>query len=337
MEPPIAQSITLIGPDCWAMGSMMLVEKITGSPPAEALKVWNDGESTYCIRPNPEPITTRLPPPGETGDKVYEAGTQAVCYAIGEGTVCKVKPWKEGRTSEAETLKFVQKNAPSVPVPESYYYWVDEAWQRCFLLMRRAPGQSLDDAWGKLTDLQRRKIAEEVATHIETLAKFTSTRLESADGKGVRESRLVFEYEGHDKSLPSWVPTIHPRYTAEQLTTRLSEYGTVAPPFIEAFHFYHQDMGPTNVLIVDPIPEENSELPLISAIIDWEDAGYYPHWWICTAPLVSGAYRLNWKLYQKTDAWQQALADSLEARGLYSNLQWYWPYYDAWAEKGRSK
>lgn len=88
-------------------------------------------------------------------------------------------------------MKFVQKNAPSVHVPETYYSWVDQEWQRSFVLMHRAPGQSLDDAWEKLTERQQRKIALELAAHVEILAQFTSTRLESVDGQGLGDSHLI--------------------------------------------------------------------------------------------------------------------------------------------------
>ncbi|MCJ1246034.1 hypothetical protein MMC30_003238 [Trapelia coarctata] len=328
MEPPIGQSVTLIGPDCWSMGSMMLVEKIAGSPPAGALKVWNDGDSTYCIRPNPEPIQTRLPPSGASADKFFDCAKQAAGYAFGKSTICKVKSWKEGVSSEAETMKFVQKNAPSVPIPELYYYWVDQAWQRSFLLMRRVPGQPLDDAWEKLTPTQRNQIA------IETLAQFTSTRLESVDGQGVCDSRLLSEFEGYDEALPKWMPWFHPTYTAEQLTSRLLEEDGAVPPSIgKKFHFYHQDLGPTNIFVADPIPDEDSELPLLAALIDWEHAGYYPRWWIGTTPFVNSAYLLNWKVHPKVKAWGDALGDILGWRGFIPELDWYWAKYDAWVER----
>ena len=330
MKPPIVQSVTLIGPDCWSMGSMMLVEKITGSPPAEALKVWNDGDSTYCVRPNPEPIMNKLPPTGAPADKFYDCATSAAGYAIGKNTICKVKSWKEGKPSEAKTMEFVRKNAPSIPIPEPYYYWVDEAWQRSFLLMRRVYGQCLDDAWENLTDKQQRQIAAEVAAHVKTLAQFTSPRFESVDGKGLTDYLLLFEHEGHDKSLPSFVPRIHPVYTAEQLTARVSESGKTPPAVVKEFYLFHDDLGPTNFFLVDPIPDEKSELPLLSAIIDWEGAGYYPHWWIGTVPLVSSSYHLDWKTHPDVTAWREMFTDAVTAEGFVPQDGWYWAYEEAW-------
>ncbi len=156
----------------------MHCEKVTVSAPADAIKVWNDGDSTYCLRRKPEPITNQVSPSGDsTAGKFYECAARAEGYAIGKNTICKIKSWAVETTSEAQTLKFVRKNLPFIPTPESYYYWVDKAWNRSYLLMQRAPGQSLENAWKRLTEGQKKRIAAELASHVKTLAQFKSSRL----------------------------------------------------------------------------------------------------------------------------------------------------------------
>lgn len=46
------------------------------------------------------------------------------------------------------------------------------------------------------------------------------------------------------------------------------EIGTIG----EKFHFYRADLGPTNTLILDD--------GTITAILDWDSAGFYPKFWI---------------------------------------------------------
>lgn len=134
--------------------------------------------------------------------------------------------------------------------------------------------------------------------------------------------------------MPRWLPKFHPTYTAEQLATRLLKEDGVVPPAIDKeFYFYHTDLSPTNIFVVGPIPDDKSELPLLTAIIDWEAAGYYPRWWISTKPCVNAAYRLNWKVHPHPEAWPEVFADVLIEKGFQEELDWYWAYKDAWKKK----
>lgn len=52
------------------------------------------------------------------------------------------------------------------------------------------------------------------------------------------------------------------------------------PEIEERFHLYHPDLGPGNILV-------SSQSQKLSAIINWESAGFYPRFWISTKPSVS--------------------------------------------------
>jgi len=308
----------------------MHCEKVTVSAPADAIKVWNDGDSTYCLRRKPEPITNQLPPPGDsTAGKFYDCAACAGGYVIGKNTICKIKSWAVGTASEALTMEFVRKNLPSIPTPEPYCYWVDEAWNRSYLLMQRAPGQSLENAWKRLTEGQKKRIAAELASHVKTLAQFKSPRLESVDGHGLAEVHLLHGVEGHDTSLPHWTPEIHPTFTPAQLRSYLlRKDGVEAPSIGEEFYLYHNDLGPTNFFVVDPIPDEENGLPLLSTIIDWEGAGYFPLWWIGTKPFASAGFGLDWKEHARPEAWVMNFTDALRQNGFDHELEWYVPHRD---------
>lgn len=325
MKPAIGLSITLTSPDRWSMGSMMECEKVTGSAPADAVTVWTDGDSTYCLRRKPEPITNKLPPPGDSvAGKIHDVSEQLAVYAIGKKTVCKVRSWGVGLGSEAKTLEFMRKNAPSIPVPEPYFYWVDEAWNRSYLLMRRASGQTLENAWKKLTERQQKRVAAELANHVKTLSYFTSPRVESVDGHGLNETDLLLEVEGSDRSLPCWTRRTHPKFTPEQLRSYFLRMDGVEPPSIgEEFYLSHDGLAPDNVLVVNPIPDEENELPLISCIIGWETTGYYPFWWIGTTPAVSFGYDLNRREHAKPEAWRLTFTLHLRYIGFGAEDKWY--------------
>ena len=327
MDPPIGQSISLTGPSCWTMGTRMLCEKLTSAPPADAITTWNDGSATYCLRHNPQPITNSLPPPGDPlAGRFRNVATESAGYAVGPSTICKIRSWSPACPLEAESIAFVKKNAPSVPIPSVYYAWVDEPWQRVFILMQRAPGQLLGDAWVKLTSKQKQQVAEEIATHVATLAKLTSSRLQSPDGHGLRNHALLSSTPNCNVFLPAWVPDIHSTFTVEQFQAHMHDLSGVYPPdFGDKFHFYHDDLGPENILVVDPIPpqDESTQGPLVTTIIDWEDAGFYPYWWISTNFLVQDSTALDWKRYGDVAAWARRVSKAIQRKGFAAVCGWY--------------
>ena len=57
------------------------------------------------------------------------------------------------------------------------------------------------------------------------------------------------------------------------------------PTIGKKFHFYHADLGPTNILILDD--------GTVTAILDWESAGVYSKFWIPLKPYRSGGFNLD--------------------------------------------
>lgn len=51
------------------------------------------------------------------------------------------------------------------------------------------------------------------------------------------------------------------------------------------FHFYHADLGPTNILV--------SKHGEVTGVLDWESAGFYPEYWICLKPYISAGFFLD--------------------------------------------
>jgi hypothetical protein len=76
------------------------------------------------------------------------------------------------------------------------------------------------------------------------------------------------------------------------------------PPIGDRFHFYHADLGPTNILLSDD--------GTIKAVLDWESAGYYPKFWIPLKPYWSGGFNLDApddSRYDWTDLLESKLSD----------------------------
>ncbi|KAL4933284.1 uncharacterized protein BDV17DRAFT_286960 [Aspergillus undulatus] len=172
--------------------------------------------------------------------------------------------WTAGMEIESDTLAFVKDHAPHIPVPDVIYAWVDEKLSRTFLILRRVEGNTLDRVWISLSSEIKNHIANTVAQYCVDLANITSNRLQSATGWGVLEPYL--SAEAHS-SHPSWKPQLlgpMSTDTFERYLQRISK--SKSPPATDKFHYYHADLGPTNILIL----EEGK----INAVLDWESAGF---------------------------------------------------------------
>jgi hypothetical protein len=88
----------------------------------------------------------------------------------------------------------------------------------------------------------------------------------------------------------------------------------------QPYYYYHADLGPTNIMV--------SCDGNVNGVIDWESAGFYPHFWIGTKPRVSGGFVLEGLDGRRLEGdewkgWLLLLHKSLEEKGFGSDLdQW---------------
>ncbi|KAL9116515.1 MAG: hypothetical protein Q9187_006961 [Circinaria calcarea] len=322
MEPPIGQSIGLIKPGFWSIGTLMSCEQLQGQPPEDAVAHWKDGDTAFCLRP-------KLPNTSSTGDsaigKFYDRGTCSAAWNLSSNVICKATSWVQGMEAEGKTIEFVVKHVPSVPVPEVIYHWVDPAWDRSFILERRVPGERLNEVWSRISHEQRVGVAAQLAEHAVSLAKLKSRRCEKATGAGITyESTLLGGVPWEDR--PSWKPLLHTPLTAGQVTARIVNFSGEAPPDLgEYFLFAHTTMNPTNVFII--MPAEETGHVQVSAILGWASAGFYPHWWISTTPRVHAGFALDTEFIddppQDQWDWMWILSDALIRKGFPCEDKWF--------------
>ncbi|KAF1959786.1 hypothetical protein CC80DRAFT_489872 [Byssothecium circinans] len=309
MEPPARESVRRMNAHIWTLGSQMMcirvgVEEI---PPLNSLCSWQDGDSMFHLLTRDETLLMTSGEGDSAIDRIQECGTGGSVWAIGSEAICKVKGWCEDRQLEAATIAFLRAKCPSVPVPEVLYSWIDHAFQRTFLVMRRVHGRTLNQAWPDLSDSQRLNIANELAQHCSVLALQTSSRYETASGHGVLEYWLM---GSPPASNPTWLPMVLGPFTGTQMKSYMSQISTKpVPEFDEQLPFYHPDLGPTNILVSD-------DGKSLTAIIDWEAAAYFPSFWVATRPATNWAFRLS---EPNTDtvknAWSSLFVKALEGKG----------------------
>ncbi|KAJ5561771.1 hypothetical protein N7461_000532 [Penicillium sp. DV-2018c] len=292
-----------MSPSTWRLGRSIKCERIA-EPDDTCAAAWKDGEYWYILRP----ATSEQTPHATSANShevrlIHEGGTLSAVWAIGNNAICKVHPWSSDTTSESGTIKFVQKKAPQVPVPEVIHSWVDG--NRSFLVLKRVPGITLRDAWGSMSAAEQDSILNEVVHFCDILACITSERLQNVSGGPVLEPYLA--HSGNDSLEPLNVGESKLYFFREDLHPN--------PEIEERFHFYHPDLGPGNILVYNK---------RLSAIIDWECAGFYPRFWISTKPSVSRGLNFHPPIpgIDETE-WRKRLRMKLEDRGYPRFAEWF--------------
>lgn len=301
MTPPIGASVRCLTSNRWMVGSSKVCEQATTTNPPNAIVSWEDGEGTFYLRERVEDDSLLPENSLETG-LVHQGGTSAAVWSIGTSTFCKVKAWCEGLEPENDTIRFVARNAPCIPLPEVIYSWTDHDWNRSFLILRRVGGQTLQDAWPRLSQPQKSQIASQVAKYCSELAGITSLTFEGATHRGVLEPFLTVDAE---PSHPSWKPRPVGPFSLEDFNSYLLRQSiTHCPDIGRSLHFYHADLGPGNIMV--------SEEGNVEGILDWESAGFYPRCWIASKPMLSAGFYLSPMKGTKRVAWRDLLGRMLK-------------------------
>jgi len=285
------------------MGSLDC-ERIEGTPPTDALAVWDETGCTYVLQQSKDGGIGRPPfvEPSDEVKLVHEGGSLSAVWAIGSQAFCKVKALNSAMESEDATIAFVKKIAPEIPTPEVIYTWIDR--DRSFLILRRIEGSTLRDAWTSLSSFQRGSVVKTVATYCHSLAQNTSQMLGSVTGKPVLEPYLA----------PSGSNLLG-SFTHDECARYFSAASAGSPPLGRVFHFYHPDLGPGNILISHGV---------VAGVIDWEAAGYYPQFWVATKPSVSPGLDFYPPIAEFEDSeWRKRLRTELEKLRYPQASTWY--------------
>lgn len=304
MKPSIEVSVARTNSCRWILGSLMACEKVDDpeSKPADAIAEWQDSGSTFYLR---QSSANELLKGDVEADRIHVGGTSSAVWCLGGNAFCKVHAWCEGLELEANNIRFVRENASEVPIPELVHAWIDHDLNRTFLITKRVGGQTLERAWPQLSSLRRTQIADDIAQFCATLAANTSSRFETVTGYGVNEPRLM---ESAPQSHPTWKPRTLGPLSQEAMHIYMTKISTEPAPDIDRqFHFYHADLGPTNIMV-------SEDCDRVTGIIDWESAAYYPRFWVATKPVTAGAFYLECET-DEPKLWGQLLGQALEKNG----------------------
>jgi Phosphotransferase enzyme family len=319
MEPPIQKSVVKLDERLFRLGSSTICEECEESntvEPSSILASWQDSGKTFIIRKETA-LEHDMPPSSPLANQVYDAGTSAGSWLLGNDTFCKVRAWCEGMEAESDTIHFVKTHCPSIPLPEVIFTWIDRDWNRSFFLFKRVSGKTLNESWLSLSEVQRSEIVQTVAGYCKELSHLTSSKVESASGKGIIECHLDYP---KPHSHPSWKPQLLGPMSRGEFSeflrsrTKLDAQDGI-PAIGEHFHFYHSDLGPGNIMI----SEQDGK---VTGILDWDSAGFLPKFWIALKVGISAGFLLDPDYVggekNARSGWATPLTDTLIAAGFAS-------------------
>lgn len=193
-------------------------------------------------------------------------------------------------------MQFIAKNT-SIPVPKVHCSFVRK--NRAYIVMERIRGDMIPTAWKKLSEESRQKVFDQLKHMVQemrSLKPLPGTGVESCVGGSLRDSRIPrtsprfgpfktvqeFHLWLREGLQPSQVEGRKDDPVWEEVRDMAAAQDNPWPPPV----FTHADLSPFNILVRGD---------RVVCLIDWEFAGWYPHYWEYTSARLSSVTRTEWQ------------------------------------------
>ena len=165
--------------------------------------------------------------------------------------------------NEALALQFIKAHT-TIPVPQM----LSSSWDR--ITMEFVEGQTLQQAWPVLTSDQRVDVLAQLTGYIAQLRNLRGVHIGRLNGEGALVPGIMTRSGGPFNTLAEFHDfLVNPPKRLEaqsmywhQITTQLSAECPIV--------FTHGDIAARNIMVRDG---------RIVALLDWENAGWYPEYW----------------------------------------------------------
>ncbi|TKA25447.1 hypothetical protein B0A50_06314 [Salinomyces thailandicus] len=209
---------------------------------------------------------------------------------------------------EGQTLLYLESEVPDIPAPRLYAMYYDS--RQLFLVMQRKPGVRLDYIWPNLTEEEKTSLTTQLRKVMDSLRAATCPQpcfFGSVDGGPVPHHLFYSEDKNHQISGP---------FDSEEafnmgLVLRYKEIRDINedPDFKARFYaknlgkvlcghrstLTHSDIQLKNIVVLVKGPDRGEQGRVFEiALVDWEDAGWYPDYWEYFTQLVSMRWDEDW-------------------------------------------
>jgi hypothetical protein len=218
--------------------------------------------------------------------KLWELHVRDVVVKCNDNIVAKVISGnKIGDYTEYTTMQYLAQSAPGIPAPRPHGALAIGPLRVMF--MSFIPGTTLAHAWPTLSIEQKSSIQQQLDGILSRMRKITKPQDRELGGVGGEGAKACHVDEC------AFFPGIRTaaEYRDQQFSARHYDSNTYIKLLRTLFDmngadsdheavFTHGDVRPHNIM-VDRKP--GTDELFVTAIIDWEDAGFYPEWYECMA------------------------------------------------------
>ncbi|KAG8161069.1 hypothetical protein KVR01_009333 [Diaporthe batatas] len=196
-----------------------------------------------------------------------------------------VKTGRDVRLDEAATMRFIAEHT-TIPAPK-----VLSAFERkgtAYIVMEKIQGEELGKIWRRTSEQTRASLLDQLRQHLDQLRALpppTEFAVGSCTGGSLQDFRqscapppvrfgpfrTIQDFHNwlREGLKPGESTDLDPK-DVEELNDMIARQEGPWPPSV----FTHGDLNPSNILVRDG---------KIVGIIDWEMAGWYPHYWEYTS------------------------------------------------------
>ncbi|KAL3496131.1 kinase-like domain-containing protein [Aspergillus germanicus] len=213
---------------------------------------------------------------GKVGRKMYPLEANVWAQRLPFGLY--VKQCRRAPQNEPHVLKLIE-NHTTIPAPRLIDTWEHDGVPH--LLMTRVPGVRVGDVCHLMSYAERGRFADDIRDCITQLRRIPNTTpymICDALGGAIADHRIPQDGRGG----PFKTEAEFNEHLSNHLGGSFAEvakWRNFTPREHSKFYFTHSDLHPTNLLV------ENGRL---SAIVDWESAGFRPEYWEFTKAMYGG-------------------------------------------------
>ncbi|GAB1201945.1 hypothetical protein APSETT445_000543 [Aspergillus pseudonomiae] len=189
--------------------------------------------------------------------------------------------------TEYTGMQFLMERAPNVPAPRPYYGLVALGPFRV-IFMSYIPGTTLAQAWPNMSHEEKLSIQRQlydIFCYLREIQQKDGHALGAVYGEGVKELRVdecslfkgITTTKGFDDLQFS--ARHYGSATYVRLLRSLLEHDTST--LADGSVFTHGDVRTSNVMVKQDLGSSGQYV--VTAIIDWEDSGFYPFYYECIA------------------------------------------------------
>ncbi|KAI1389528.1 phosphotransferase family protein [Hypoxylon trugodes] len=252
--------------------------------------------------PAPIPTTAIIETASKTLPCIHEPRYRRT-VVIGENFV--VKYGIDIPENEGHALLSLEKY-PSIPTPQLYAMYREN--EKLYLIMELKPGIQLGEVWPSLNEDETRNIASQLREIWGQIRSIPSPGIFGNVTGGPLRHRFFqwlepdpritgpfFKEEDLNMALAlrshkNWEGTGRRAWMSEFFTRNLPGALTGHPSV-----FTHADLQRKNILVLEvPGSQPGPRQFKVTAVVDWEDAGWYPSYWEYTTCFVDFQWAANW-------------------------------------------